>query len=296
MNDDIEKALTTVLVTGMSGAGKTSVLKAFEDLNFEAIDNVPLSLLETLVSGRHQVGSTSDPRPMAVGVDIRTRDFGVNAFLARYDSLIAEGGIDANILFLDCNDEELRRRYEVTRHRHPLAQDRPVADGIAHERRLVTTLRDRADLVIDTTGMSPGELKGVLQGHFAADSSDSLSIFLTSFSYRRGVPRAADLVFDARFLTNPHYEPDLKELTGLDDPVGVFIEKDDAFEDFFQNLTTLLNPLLPRFLAEGKSYLTIAVGCTGGQHRSVYTVRKLANWFENQGRNVQVLHRELSDS
>ena len=295
MSTDTKRRLTTVLVTGMSGAGKTSALKAFEDLNFEAIDNVPLSLLETLAAGRRKSEMGGMPQPLAVGVDIRTRDFDVDTVLAHHAALMNVGNGRANILFLDCNDEELRQRYEVTRHRHPLAQDRPVEDGIAHERRLLTSLRDGADLVIDTTGMAPGELKGILQGQFGGGAAESLTIFLTSFSYRRGVPRAADLVFDVRFLANPHYKTNLRKLTGLDDRVGVFIEADNVFSDFFHHLTTLLDPLLPRYLAEGKSYLTLAVGCTGGKHRSVFTVQKLANWFENHGQNVQVLHRELPD-
>ena len=293
MSTDLKRRLTTVLVTGMSGAGKTSALKAFEDLTFEAIDNVPLSLLETLAAGRQRADRGGQPRPLAVGVDIRTRDFDVETVLAHHAALMDVGNGRASILFLDCNDEELRQRYEVTRHRHPLAQDRPVEDGIAHERRLLTSLRDGADLVIDTTGMAPGELKGILQGQFGDGAAESLTIFLTSFSYRRGVPRAADLVFDVRFLANPHYETNLRELTGLDDPVGAFIEANNVFSDFFDHLTTLLVPLLPRYLAEGKSYLTLAFGCTGGKHRSVFTARKLANWFENRGQNVQVLHREL---
>ena len=295
MSTDAKHRLTTVLVTGMSGAGKTSALKAFEDLNFEAIDNVPLSLLETLAAGRQRADIGGLPRPLAVGVDIRTRDFDVETVLAHHAALMDVGNGRASILFLDCNNEELQQRYEVTRHRHPLAQDRPVADGIIHERRLLTSLRDEADLVIDTTGMAPGGLKGILQGQFGDGAEESLTIFLTSFSYRRGVPRAADLVFDVRFLANPHYETNLRELTGLDDRVGVFIEAENVFSEFFHHLTALLVPLLPRYLAEGKSYLTLAVGCTGGKHRSVFTVRKLANWFENHGQNVQVLHRELPD-
>lgn len=293
MNNDTGSRLSTVLVTGMSGAGKTSALKTFEDLKFEAIDNVPLSLLATLAAGRRQSPNADIPRPLAVGVDIRTRDFNVEEILKHKAALVAEGNEISSILFLDCNDEELGQRYKVTRHRHPLAQDRPVADGIAHERRLVTTLRDEADLVVDTSGMALGELKAILKGQFSASAQDSLSIFLTSFSYRRGVPRAADLVFDVRFLSNPYYEPELKELTGLDVKVGNFIERDEAFSEFFSHLTSMVDPLLPRYLAEGKSYLTIALGCTGGKHRSVFAIQKLANWFENRGQNVQVLHREL---
>ncbi|MDG2033058.1 MAG: RNase adapter RapZ, partial [Rhodospirillales bacterium] len=246
MGTEGKSRLTTVLVTGMSGAGKTSALKAFEDLNFEAIDNVPLSLLETLAAGRRQFETGGVSRPLAVGVDIRTRDFNVDTVLAHHAALMDEGNGRASILFLDCNVEELQQRYEVTRHRHPLAQDRPVADGIAHEQRLLTSLRDGADLVIDTTGMAPGRLKGILQGQFADGAAGSLTIFLTSFSYRRGIPRAADLVFDVRFLANPHYETNLRELTGLDDRVGSFIEADGAFSDFFHHLNALLDPLLPR--------------------------------------------------
>ena len=180
MSTDLKRRLTTVLVTGMSGAGKTSALKAFEDLTFEAIDNVPLSLLETLAAGRQRADRGGQPRPLAVGVDIRTRDFDVETVLAHHAALMDVGNGRASILFLDCNDEELRQRYEVTRHRHPLAQDRPVEDGIAHERRLLTSLRDGADLVIDTTGMAPGELKGILQGQFGGGAAESLTIFLTT--------------------------------------------------------------------------------------------------------------------
>ena len=288
---------TVVLVTGMSGAGKTTALKVLEDMAFEAIDNVPLSLLENLVLGRKQtIYSPGLPRPIAVGVDIRTRDFGVEEFLKRYESLVSAGEVGAKLAFLDCDDEELRRRYEETRHRHPLATDRPVADGIAHERRLVSPLRDRADLVIDTTGMTPAELKDLLKGNFQTPPDRGLSIFLTSFSYRRGVPRASDLVFDVRFLANPHYDEHLRYKTGLEDSVGNFISQDPSFAEFFDNLTRLIEPLLPRYRSEGKSYLTIAVGCTGGHHRSVYVIEKLALWFENIGQKVQVLHRELENT
>ena len=285
---------SVVLVTGMSGAGKTTALKVLEDMDFEAIDNVPLSLLENLVLGHKQtIRSQSSLRSIAIGVDIRTRDFSVEAFLKRYESLVSTGEVSAILTFLDCDDEELRRRYEETRHRHPLATDRPVADGIVHERRLVSALRDRADLVIDTTGMTPGEFKNLLKGNFQIPSDSGVSVFLTSFSYRRGVPRSSDLVFDVRFLVNPHYDELLRGKTGLENSVGDFVSQDPSFAEFFENLTRLIEPLLPRYSSEGKSYLTIAVGCTGGRHRSVYVVEKLAIWFEALGQRVQVLHREL---
>ena len=209
--------------------------------------------------------------------------------------MISTGDVDVKTVFIDCDDEELRRRYEETRHRHPLAIDRPVADGIAHERKLVSPLRDRADLAIDTTGLAPGELKSLLGGHFGGAGTQALAIFVTSFAYRRGIPREADLVFDVRFLANPHYVPALKDETGRADDVAAFIEGDEAFQPFFQNLTHLLGPLLPRYMAEGKSYLTIGVGCTGGRHRSVFVAERLRLWFESRGERIRIRHRELED-
>ena len=283
-----------VLVTGMSGAGKTSVLKAFEDLAYEAVDNVPLPLLGSLVlSAQPGLTGSGFDRPIAVGVDIRTRGFGVDAFLTQFDELAGTGTVEVEILFVDCDDEELRRRYEVTRHRHPLAMDRPIADGIAHERRVVSRLRDRAHHVIDTTGMAPGELKQLLEAHFSPGGDSGLNIFVRSFSYRRGLPRDADLVFDVRFLVNPHYVPELRPQSGRDEAVGAYIAEDPAFGSFWDGLTKLLQPLLPSYKAEGKSYLTIAIGCTGGRHRSVYVAERLGGWFDSLGEKVQVRHRDL---
>jgi UPF0042 nucleotide-binding protein len=282
-----------LLVTGMSGAGKTSALKSLEDLGFEAIDNVPLSLIGNLVAPAQPEFNGAISRPIAIGVDIRTRDFGARAFLEQLDRLGEAGGKPAPVLFMDCDDEELRRRYTETRHRHPLAQDRPVGDGIALERRLVSPLRERADVVLDTTGLAPGELKGILQGHFGPAGKKALSILVMSFSYRRGIPRQADLVFDVRFLANPHYDPALRPLTGKDALVAGFISEDADFSRFFDGLCGLLQPLLPRYAREGKSYLTIALGCTGGRHRSVFTAEKLAAWLEEEGENVRLNHRDL---
>ncbi len=283
-NDTSPRGL--LLVTGMSGAGRTSALKALEDMGWEAVDNVPLSLLGALAGPEFQ-------RPLAVGVDIRTRDFAVDAVFRHLDRLSGGGTAKARVLFVDCDDDELRRRYAETRHRHPLAQDRPVGDGIAHERALVGPLRDRADVVIDTTRFGPGELKRILNGHFALGEGAALSVFVTSFSFRKGLPREADLVFDVRFLNNPHYDPALKALSGRDAPVGDFIAADEGFDAFFDGLTGLLSPLLPRYAAEGKSYLTIAVGCTGGRHRSVFVAEKLARWLGRQDRPIHLLHRDL---
>jgi RNase adapter protein RapZ len=275
-----------LVVTGMSGAGRSTALKAFEDMGYEAVDNLPLSLLPNLLNA-------PAPPPLAIGVDVRTRDFGVNALPATLDSLVAEYDLDLKVVFLDCEDDRLVRRYTETRRRHPLAGDRPVLDGIHLERLRVSPLRDRADLVIDTTSLNPGDLKRLLQGHFGLGAAPGITIFVTSFSYRHGLPRDADLVFDVRFLRNPHYVAALRPLTGRDAAIGAFIEADADFAPFLERLCLLLAPLLPRYEREGKSYLTIAIGCTGGRHRSVYLAERLAAWLGEQGRPVGVSHRDL---
>ncbi|MBC8158815.1 MAG: RNase adapter RapZ [Alphaproteobacteria bacterium] len=289
--------LDVLLVTGMSGAGKTSALKALEDLGFEAIDNVPLSLLGTLVLPRHmRPDAEGFSQPIAIGVDIRTRDFGTDTFLKALERLRAEEEVNVRVLFLDCDDDLLRRRYAETRHRHPLALDRPVRDGIAHERRVLNPLRDLADIVIDSSELSLGGLKRALDGHCGHLRRRGLSVLVTSFAFRRGIPRQADLVFDVRFLTNPYYDPALRPLTGRSEAVAAYVAADVDFADFFENLCNLLEPLLPRYVAEGKSYLTIAVGCSGGQHRSVFIAEKLAAWLEKTGTTVHLNHRELDES
>ncbi|MBT3989791.1 MAG: RNase adapter RapZ [Rhodospirillaceae bacterium] len=293
--DNIPDNIQAVIVTGMSGAGKSSALKALEDMNFEAIDNVPLTLLEAILTGGpQQFEAPGFDRPVALGVDIRTRDFAVDDFLNHFDEITAANNINAQILFVDCDDEVLHRRYEETRHRHPLAMDRPVTDGIQRERKLVTPLRERADMVVDTTAIGPGELKTILQAQFGSDAKQELTVFVTSFSYRKGLPREADLVLDVRFLRNPHYEGALREMSGKDEAVGTYIKADEAFDGFFANLTQMLTPLMPRFEAEGKSYLTIAFGCTGGRHRSVYVAEQLAKWFDKEGLRAQINHRDMS--
>jgi len=277
-----------LLITGMSGAGKTSALKALEDLGYEAIDHVPLSLLKRLVPSPGSV-----ERPIAIGVDVRTRDFGVERFIEEVDHLAGMDSLDVRVAFLDCEDDELRRRYTETRHRHPLAEDRTVADGIAREREMLTSPRSRADVTIDTSNLAGGELKRILDGHFGLLAEAALSVFVTSFAYRNGLPREADLVFDVRFLANPHYDPALRQMTGREEPIAAYVAADPDFSPFFDGLTGLLTPLLPRYAAEGKSYLTIAVGCTGGRHRSVFTAERLAAWLETQGLDVHIHHREL---
>lgn len=276
-----------LLVTGMSGAGRSSALKALEDMGYEAVDNLPLSLL-ALIAAQKVAQS-----PLAVGIDVRSHGFSVDAFLEAIDGLISQPSLDIRVLFLDCEDDRLTRRYTETRRRHPLAGDRPVIDGIRLERERVWPLRDRSDLVIDTTVLLPSDLKRVLHGHFALDAHPGLSLFVTSFSYRYGLPRDADLVVDARFLRNPHYVATLRPFTGRDKEVGDYIQDDADFPAFFDRLCGWFEPLLPRYQQEGKSYLTIAVGCTGGRHRSVYVAERLAARVESLGWPVNLQHRDV---
>ena len=279
---------SVVLVTGMSGAGRSTALRALEDEGYEAIDNLPLSLLDAVVN---EVGLQ---RPIAVGVDIRNRDFAVGPVLRQLDDLSSNPQFTLTLLFVDCDDEVLGRRYTETRRRHPLAQGRPVADGIAVERRLVAPLRDRADLVIDSSQLTPGDLRRQTRARFGLAGTLGMTVFVTSFSYRQGLPREADLVFDVRFLANPHYQPLLKPLSGQDAAVADYVMQDPGFQPFFSQLTAMLAGLMPRYEREGKSYLTIAVGCTGGRHRSVFLAERLAAWLGEGGRPVHLTHRDIA--
>ncbi len=280
-----------ILVTGLSGAGRTSSLKVLEDMGCEAVDNLPLSLLPQLLGPAFEE-TTAGRRTIAIGLDIRTRDFAAADFIAEIDKLAPRQDLTTTVLFLDCDDEVLVRRFTETRRRHPLAVDRSVTDGIRLERELIAPIRDRADLVIDTSHLHTRDLRRLIQANFD-DAEQGLAIFVTSFAYRRGLPRDADLVFDVRFLDNPHYNPDLQPLTGQDPRVQDFIASDPDFERFFQTLTQMLNCLLPRYSREGKSYLTIAFGCTGGRHRSVMVVEKLVAWMKDLGYRANVLHRDI---
>ncbi len=276
----------TVIVTGMAGAGRSSALKILEDLGFEAVDNLPLPLLPRLLQGEEEA------QDLALGIDTRSRHFAPHALLACIAAPAGDGGA-ADLLFLDADDETLLRRFTETRRRHPLAQDRPVADGIARERRLLAPLREAADLVVDTSRLPLPGLRRLLESRFGAGGGPGLVVTVMSFAYRNGLPREADLVFDVRFLANPHYEPDLRPLTGRDPEVGAFVAADGAYAPFESGLLALLRQLLPRYRSEGKSYLTIALGCTGGRHRSVFVAERIARCLQGDGWRVNILHREL---
>jgi UPF0042 nucleotide-binding protein len=277
-----------VIVSGLSGAGKSTALRALEDAGYEAVDNLPLSFLGALV----QAGGEGT-RPLAIGIDARTRDFAPQPVLDALATLRAAPGVDARLLYLDADDEVLRRRFTETRRRHPLALDRPVLDGIQAERSLLWALRDGADIALDTSNATGAELRRMVQERLADDLRPGLVVAVVSFAYRWGLPREADLVFDVRFLANPHYEPALEPLTGRDPAVGAFIERDPGFEAFFAGLVAMLAALLPRYEREGKSYLTIGCGCTGGKHRSVHVAERLARWLRQRGRQVNLVHRDI---
>lgn len=276
-----------LLVTGMSGAGKSVALRSLEDVGFQAVDNVPLSLLVELVGKQ-----SNQTQSLVIGTDVRSHEFSQQHFEAVLATLTQLPGVHVETLFLDCEDERLRQRYTETRRKHPLATDRPLVDGIHAEREILQPLKALVEGVVDTTSMSPTELRALLQQRYD-ETQSHLNVHVMSFSFKQGLPREADLVFDVRFLRNPHYHPDLREKTGLEDEVGAYIEEDPIFAEFYEKLCGLVEPLLPRYLAEGKSYLTVAVGCTGGKHRSVHTAKKLAGFLENKGYKVGIRHRDV---
>jgi RNase adapter protein RapZ len=276
-----------LLVTGMSGAGRSTALKILEDMGYEVFDNLPLSLVPALIEN-----GAADALAIAVGADTRTRGFAAESMLETLDSLARGRASRLRMVFVDCDDDRLERRYTETRRPHPLAGDRPIMDGIRLERQALSPLRDRADLLIDTSLLTAVDLKRLLTGHFALEQS-GLRVFVTSFAYRRGIPRDADLIFDVRFLDNPHYIPALRPLTGRDPAVAAHIERDPDCGPFFSRLWRLLDPLLPRYETEGKTYLTIGIGCTGGRHRSVYVAERLTARLREAGRHAEVAHRDL---
>jgi UPF0042 nucleotide-binding protein len=279
-----------ILITGLSGAGRGTALRALEDAGFVAIDNLPLAMVEPLLDPASD--SPDGAYPIAIGIDVRSRGFDVARVLARVRALRGRGDLGARLLFLDCDNDVLLRRFTETRRRHPLAQDRPVLDGIVDERRMLRTLRDHADVTVDTSLLGPHELKQILLGHFGREGG-GLRLAVMSFSYRRGLPREADLVFDTRFLRNPYWEPKLRMMTGRDTAVRRYVARDPDYARFVAGILDLIASLLPRFESEGKSYLTVAVGCTGGRHRSVVVAEHLADRVRRLGRSLALTHRDI---
>ena len=283
-----------LLVTGLLGAGKTTALIVLEDLGWEVIDNFPIRLLDRLIDKADS--PAAEPRsPLAIGFDSRTRGFDAGKVIQRVKQLSARPDLEITTLFLDCAGTELERRYNETRRRHPLAQDLPAANGIAAEREQMEPLRRWADMVISTSTFTTNDLQQTVRERFAAEQgTQDTTVTITSFGFARGMPPIADLVFDMRFLDNPHWDPELREQTGQDPAVADHIRQDVAWEEAFGRIRDLVLLLLPRYRAQGKAYVNVAFGCTGGRHRSVFSAEQLAAALREAGYAPSVLHRNLS--
>ena len=275
-----------LLVTGMSGAGKSTVLDALEDLGWDVVDNLPADLLDGFVHG----GAECRLAPVAIGMDVRSRGFNPETLPAKVRAIT---GVEAELLYLDCAGGELVRRYDETRRKHPLAPDRPAEDGIARERALTAPLKDAADSVLDTTDLKPADLRDELRRRYGGDS-DQPVLTIASFGFARGISRTADLVFDLRFLPNPHWMEELRPLTGIDPPVQDYLRGDPAWAGTMDSIESLLTDWIPRYWAADKSYVTVAFGCTGGRHRSVAAAVEMAERLRNAGFAPNVRHRDLA--
>ena len=274
-----------LLVTGMSGAGKSTVLDALEDMGWDVVDNLPADLVQEFVYGGGQRTAN-----VGIGMDVRSRGFDPETL---GDFIHSIEGVEPQLLYLDCSGGELIRRYDETRRRHPLAPDRPAEDGIARERQLTWSLRTAADSLIDTTDLSPAELRDELRRRFGGDS-DQPVLTISSFSFARGISRTADLVFDLRFLPNPHWVEELRPLTGADEPVRSYLEQAEGWSEAMERMESLLKDWIPRYWAAGKSYVTVAFGCTGGRHRSVAAAVEMAERLRVAGFAPNVRHRDLA--
>lgn len=275
-----------VLVTGPSGAGRTTVIHALEDIGFEVIDNLPLSLMSALLA------SEAGKRPLALGIDVRNRDFSLDAARSIIDRLQSDPQVSTRVIYLDCAAEVLAQRFSETRRRHPLAPDEDAEVGIARELDLLAPLQELADLVIDTTALTVHDLKAAVQDEMSGDAR-RLALSVQSFSYKRGLPRGLDIAFDVRFLNNPHWVPELRGLTGRDEAVAHHVAADPRFAEFYDRIKSLILSLLPAYRDEGRAHLTIGFGCTGGRHRSVAVTERLAAHLAEAGWRVSIRHREL---
>jgi UPF0042 nucleotide-binding protein len=271
----------------MSGAGKSTVLDALEDMGWDTVENLPASMLRAYVEQGQTPGREV---PIAVGMDVRSRGFDPAALPA---ILRSSDRVSPEILYLDCSGAELIRRYDETRRRHPLAPDRPAEDGIARERSYTAPLRSAAESVLDTTDFTPAELRDELRRRYAADA-DQPVLTIASFGFARGVSRTADLMFDLRFLSNPHWVDELRPLTGNDPEVRAYLEQDEAWGSTLGRVEALLIDWIPRYWAAGKTYLTVAFGCTGGRHRSVCAANEMAERLRRAGFSPNVRHRDLA--
>jgi RNase adapter protein RapZ len=278
------------IVTGLSGAGRSEAAKCFEDLGYFVVDNLPPALIGKMA----ELAATSgNPARVAIVADVRGGVF--FGELSRGLQDLKELKIRYRILFLDASDEDLVKRFKATRRRHPLAPGDRVVEGIRKERLMMESLKEEADLIIDTSGMSPHDLRDRVRDSFAGTLEKAgVQVSLVSFGYKHGLPRDADVVLDVRFLPNPHWIDRLRPLPGTDPKVRSYVMSQRAYDEFMRRLKGLLDAVVPGYVAEGKSYLTIAVGCTGGKHRSVVVADELATYFRERGHNVSVDHRDLT--
>ena len=275
-----------LLVTGPSGAGRTTATNALEDLGYEAIDNIPLSLVPNVIDQKLD-------KSLALVVDARNRDFSVAAFLALLDRLRQMSRAWPEVLYLDCRTDVLLRRFSETRRRHPMAPEDHPSLGIERENALLAPLKAQADFVIDSSDLSPHDLKKEVAGWFAVGEAVPLTLSLQSFSYKKGLPRDVDMVLDCRFLRNPHWDQELRPLNGLDAAVVDYIQSDLRYDEFFQRSLELIRFLLPAYQDEGKSHLCVGLGCTGGRHRSVAVAVNLGQALAKWGGAVSIRHREI---
>jgi UPF0042 nucleotide-binding protein len=283
---------SVLLVTGLSGAGKSTALRALEDLGWEVVDNLPLSLLNRLLATPHGERDERD-RPVAIGIDSRTRGFDSQTIVGRIKRLNDQHDYAITTLFVDCSGAEIERRYSETRRRHPLAEDRPASDGIARERELLAPLRRWAEHIVDTTSLTTNDLQADIRARFAQGGGPRTVLNIMSFGFAKGMVRNADLVFDVRYLRNPHWDDALRKGTGLDAPVIDYIEGDPAYATSLAQIEALLATILPRYEQTGKSYTTVAFGCTGGRHRSVHVAERVAAHLREAGFSPTVSHRDL---
>lgn len=276
-----------VFVTGPSGAGRSTAIRALEDMGCETIDNLPLSLLPALLDGA-PLG-----RPLVLGLDVRNRDFSIGALIEAIDTLSRDASVELELIYLDCRADILVRRYSETRRRHPMAPAETAALGVERELELLAPIRVRSDLLIDTSDLTPHDLRAELDRWFGGASAQRLALSVHSFSYKRGLPRGIDMVFDVRFLRNPYWSPDLRTLDGRDPQVAAYIAQDERFSLFFDKVADMAEFLLPAYLDEGKTHLSLGFGCTGGQHRSVALAEKLTQTLAERGWGVSTRHHEL---
>lgn len=279
-----------IIISGLSGSGKSLAIKSFEDMGFFCVDNLPSALVPKFA----ELCAQSDKAitGVALGIDIRERDF-FGSFNKLYDEMKG-AGYEMEVLYLEASDEVLVRRFSESRRPHPLAKGKPLDEAIRLERQMMEEIKKKADRIIDTSSLTVHQLRDELARLYRQDAGgQKLTILVTSFGFKYGVPYDADLVFDVRFLPNPNFVPDLKELTGRQKPVQDFVRKKGMTGTFLRKLMPLLDFLLPLYVNEGKNYLTIAVGCTGGRHRSVAVVEFLKEKFKDRGIEALVRHRDI---